>query len=190
MRTLKALDIAAGLEAVAYVTQQAVSGAGKSGVDELDEQLRDVNAQPKVFPDRIAHNVLPQRGALVGRHTEEELKLIFESRKILALGDLLVSATCTSVDVYVGHTLAVEARFRDKISPEKAENIVRNTPGVILSDMPTPQRAAGGDVTLVGRVRQSGIFGEHGLSLYFAGDNIREGAALNTVLIAEQLLRR
>jgi len=189
MRTLKALDTAAGLEAISVVTQQAVSGAGKSGTDELDEQLRNPAATPKVFPDRIAHNVLSQCGPLVGRDTEEELKLIFESRKILGLGDLAVSAMCTRIDVYVGHSLSVEARFRDEISPEQAEDIVRMTSGIELDEMPTPQRAAGGDVTLVGRIRQSGMFGKYGLSLFFAGDNTREGAGLNAVMLAEYLAR-
>jgi len=184
MVVLKPLHDAAGLRGLVYTSLQSSSGAGKRGDDELAAQLSGSTAQ-EVFPEQIAHNVIPLRGNLVGRDTDEEEKLKYESRKILHASELLVSATCGSVPVFTGHSLSIEASFEKAITPEEAEEILSSAAGVRLDSVPTPLKAAGGDVSLVGRIRQSGIYGESGLSLFVTGDNIRKGAALNTVQLAE-----
>jgi aspartate-semialdehyde dehydrogenase len=190
MPVLKPLHDMAGLEAIVVSTYQAVSGAGRGGNTELVEQIKKEDTSPQVFPEPIAYNVIPLRGNLVGRNTDEELKLKHESRRILRISQLMVSATCVSVPVFTGHSLSIDARFTNKISPEEAEHILKQSAGVELSAIPTPRRAAGGDTILVGRIRQSGVFGENGLSIFMAGDNLRKGAALNAVQILELLIRR
>ncbi len=196
MPVLYPLHERAGLKSMIATTFQAASGAGKAGIEELEIQTRQSFRQPagqsdlkpQVFPEPIANNIVPLRGKLVGRNTDEELKLIHESKKILKIADLAVSATCCSVPVYIGHSLSIEAEFRKTIDPEAAEAILRDVLEVSLIDIPTPLKAEGGDITLVGRIRQSGVFGAHGLSFYLAGDNLRKGAALNAVQIAELIL--
>ena len=141
------------------------------------------------FVKPIAYNVLPFAGDLVDdglEETNEEQKLRFESRKILGLPDLKVSGTCVRVPVYTGHALAVNARFSSAINPDRARELLAAADGVELMDVPTPLDAAGADVTYVGRLRVDDTV-EHGLSLFLAGDNLRKGAALNTVQIAESL---
>ena len=205
MPALKTLDTAAGLRRVVYSSYQAVSGGGLAGVAELDEQVRKVAEDaaglthdgqsvsfptPSVFAAPIAFNVVPECGSWIddgSGETSEERKLVDESRKILELPALAVSATCVRVPVFTGHCLAINAEFDRPISPEQATELLADSPGVKLADVPTPLAAAGIDPTLVGRIRVDSTV-PHGLSLFIAGDNLRKGAALNAIQIAETLL--
>ena len=207
MPPLKALDAAAGLEAMVVSTYQAVSGAGLAGVRGLDRQVQAAGADapaltydggaaemgpPEVFAEPIAFNVVPLAGRLAddgSGETDEELKLRNESRKILELPDLAVSATCVRVPVYTGHSLSISASFRRPIDPSEAARVLADAPGVALVDVPTPLKAAGADPSLVGRIRRDPVH-RHGLSLFVSGDNLRKGAALNAVQIAEALIER
>jgi len=207
MPVLKPLDIEAGLRTLVVSTYQAVSGAGLAGTAELDEQVRKVGdgapalalsgtavdfPVPHQFPAPIAYNVIPFAGSLVddGRYeTDEEQKLRNESRKILELPELAVSVTCVRVPVYTGHSLSISAGFAEAITPEQARRALIKAPGVELADVPTPLMAAGVDPTFVGRIRVDPTQ-THGLSLFLAGDNLRKGAALNAVQIAEALIER
>ena len=207
MPVLKPLDAAAGLRSMVVSTYQAVSGAGLAGTAELDEQVRKVGdsgpalamsgtagdfPERHVFPEPIAYNVIPFAGKLVDDglgETDEEQKLRNESRKILELPDLQVAATCVRVPVYTGHSLAISAGFAEEITPEQARRLLFKAPGVELVDVPTPLKAAGADPTFVGRIRRDPTR-DHGLSLFLSGDNLRKGAALNAVQIAEALLAR
>ena len=146
---------------------------------------------PAKFVAPIAFNVVPFAGKLVedGRgETDEEQKLRNESRKILELPELLVSATCVRVPVFTGHSMAIHAEFSRAISAEQAIELLASTPEVVLVDVPTPLQAAGQDPTFVGRVRRDETV-EHGLSFFVSNDNLRKGAALNAVQIAELLMR-
>ncbi len=204
MAPLKALHDEAGLIRLVASTYQAVSGAGLAGVEELDKQLRDsVDRAAELthhgaavsFPDAdkfartIAYNVLPYAGAIVddGRfETDEEQKLRNESRKILAIPDLLVSATCVRVPVFTGHSLSLNAEFAEAIDVERATELLAAAPGVELADIPTPLDAAGRDPSFVGRIRRDeGVPDDRGLSLFVSNDNLRKGAALNAIQIAE-----
>ena len=205
MPVLKPLADEAGLVALVISTYQAVSGAGLSGVRELDEQARKVGtAGPELtydgsavalepgdnFIEPIAFNVLPYAGSLVDdglNETSEEQKLRDESRKILGLPDLSVSGTCVRVPVFTGHSLSINARFASAISPERATELLEAAPGVEVVDVPTPLKAAGVDPSLVGRIRRDPTV-RHGLVLFVSSDNLRKGAALNTIQIAEALL--
>jgi len=205
MPVLKPLSDEAGLEALVVSTYQAVSGAGLSGVRELDTQAQKVGADgPGLtydggsvaltagpnFVAPIAFNVIPLAGNLVDdgtEETDEEQKLRNESRKILGLPDLLVSGTCVRVPVYTGHSLAINARFAREITSDRARELLADAPGVILADVPTPLSAAGIDPSIVGRIRRDPTV-PHGLSLFISNDNLRKGAALNTVQIAEALV--
>ena len=207
MPVLKPLDGEAGLRRLVVTTFQAVSGAGVAGVAELEEQVvkaapgsaalaydgRAVELPaPSEFPEPVAFNVVPLRGDLLGdgsEETVEERKLRDESRKILGLPDLLVSGTCVTVPVYTGHSLSLNAEFSRPLSPSRARELLAGAPGVRLVDVPTPLEATGIDDTLVGRVRVDPSV-EHGLALYVSGDNLRKGAAVNAVQIAEALLPR
>tara|TARA_Y100000310_G_scaffold64651_1_gene60142 strand:+ start:9362 stop:10342 length:981 start_codon:yes stop_codon:yes gene_type:complete len=207
MPVLAPLHAEAGLRALVVSTYQAVSGAGLSGVEELSGQVKAVigNAASLThdgravsfpahdsFPDTIAFNVLPHAGSFVddGRgETDEEQKLRNESRKILEVPDLEVSGTCVRVPVFTGHSLAVNARFERSLSPERAVELLADAPGVSLADVPTPLDAAGVDPTIVGRIRRDETV-EHGLALFLSCDNLRKGAALNAIQIAEELIRR
>ncbi|MGH9095851.1 MAG: aspartate-semialdehyde dehydrogenase, partial [Acidimicrobiales bacterium] len=186
-------------------TYQAVSGAGLAGVAELEEQLEksagatagltfDGSAiqfpPPSKFPGTIAHNVLSIAGSLVNDgsgETNEEQKFRDESRKILEIPGLRLTCTCVRVPVFTGHSMAIVAEFERPLSPERATELLAAAPGVELSEMPTPLRAAGIDPTLVGRIRQADG-GETTLALFLSGDNLRKGAALNAVQIAESLV--
>jgi aspartate-semialdehyde dehydrogenase len=209
MPVLKPLDRAAGLEALVISTYQAVSGGGLAGVEELAEQVAKVADRapelthdgaavefpaPAKFPRTIAFNVVPKAGTLVDDgldETDEEQKLRNESRKILELPDLLVSGLCVRVPVFTGHSLSINARFRDALSPAEATAILQDAPGVRLSEVPTPLEVTGGDLTHVGRLRQDPTVPDgRGLALFLSGDNLRKGAALNAVQIAEALLAR
>ena len=207
MPVLKVLHAEAGLQALVVATYQAVSGSGLAGVAELHGQVQKVAAdadklthdggavdfpEPGVYKRPIAFNVLPFAGNLVEdglNETDEEQKLRNESRKILEIPGLKVSGTCVRVPVFSGHSLQVNARFARPISPERATELLAGAPGVALSDIPTPLQAAGQDPSYVGRIRQdSSIDEERGLVLFISNDNLRKGAALNAVQIAELLL--
>ena len=208
MPVLKPLQLAAGLRSLIVATYQAVSGAGREGVDELAGQLeatlaRDVRvltfdgeafelAAGAKFPTTIAHNVIPLAGSIVedgSLETGEEQKLRDESRKILEIPGLLVDATCVRVPVFTGHSLAITASFSREISPEEATQLLEDAEGVVVHDLPTPRLAAGKDPSYVGRIRRAETVA-NGLSLFVANDNLRKGAALNAVQIAEALARR
>jgi aspartate-semialdehyde dehydrogenase len=185
MPVLKPLHDEAQLIGLVASTYQAVSGAGLSGVSELDEQVTK-------FAAPIAFNVLPFAGKLVDDgtdETDEEQKLRNETRKILGLPDLPVSGTCVRVPVFTGHSLSLNAAFARAISPERAREVLAAAPGVVLVDVPTPLQAAGNDPSYVGRIRRDDTV-EHGLALFVSGDNLRKGAALNAIQIAELLLTR
>lgn len=207
MPVLKPLADEAGLEALVVSTYQAVSGAGLSGVEELDAQVRKVGdaaprlthdgraaefGEPDNFVAPIAYNVLPFAGSLVDdglEETNEEQKLRNEARKILGLPDLAVSGTCVRVPVFTGHSLSINARFARPISPGRARELLADAAGVRLVDVPTPLDAAGIDDTLVGRIRLDPT-APNGLALFLSGDNLRKGAALNTIQIAEAMVAR
>jgi aspartate-semialdehyde dehydrogenase len=202
MPVLRPLHDEAQLVAMVATTYQAVSGAGLAGVAELDEQVRKVSDRatelthdgsavefpaPRSFPRTIAFNVIPQAGSIVddGRgETDEEQKLRNESRKILGIPDLRVSGTCVRVPVFTGHSLQVNARFARPLSPTRVVELLTGAPGVALSDVPTPLQAAGADPTFVGRIRADETV-DNGIALFLSNDNLRKGAALNAVQIAE-----
>ena len=148
--------------------------------------------EPDNFPEPIAHNVVSLAGSVVedgSGESSEEKKLRDESRKILGLPDLAVSGTCVRVPVFTGHSLSINASFARPISPDRARELLAAAPGVALDDRPTPLKAAGIDPTLVGRIRRDDTV-EHGLALFVSGDNLRKGAALNAIQIAEALVGR
>jgi aspartate-semialdehyde dehydrogenase len=207
MPVLAPLHAEAGLTRLTASTYQAVSGAGLAGVDELDKQIRagaDRASElthdgtsvelgdPVKFTAPIAFNVLPLAGTIVDdgtRETDEEQKLRNESRKILGIPDLRVSGTCVRVPVFTGHSLSINAEFARPISVERATELLAAAPGVALSDVPTPLAAAGRDPSYVGRIRADPtVDGARGLALFVSNDNLRKGAALNAVQIAELLV--
>ncbi|UIJ36478.1 aspartate-semialdehyde dehydrogenase [Allobranchiibius sp. GilTou73] len=206
MPALKVLSDEAGLQRLTVATYQAVSGSGLAGVEELAGQIRQgvragdieglaldggaVELGPATtYVAPIAYNVLPMAGSVVddgSLETDEEQKLRNESRKILELPDLRVSGTCVRVPVFTGHSLAVHAEFERPISPARATELLAKAPGVALAQVPTPLDAAGRDATYVGRIRQDqAVEDGRGLVFFVSGDNLRKGAALNTVQIAE-----
>ena len=205
MPVLKVLDAEAGLRRLVVSTYQAVSGAGLAGGEELLQQTTAAVAQdaielvhdgsavimptPSTFPRNIAFNVVPFAGNLVDDglgETDEEKKLRNESRKILELPNLLVSGTCVRVPVFTGHSLSINAEFAEPLSVERATELLRDAPGVALSDIPTPLDAAGRDPSFVGRIRtDEGVPDGRGLAMFISNDNLRKGAALNAVQIAE-----
>ncbi len=206
MPVLKVLHDEAGLVRLIASTYQAVSGSGIAGVDELHAQASAVVANsrelvadgsaldfpaPAKYVAPIAFNVVPLAGSYVddgSGETDEDQKLRNESRKILGIPDLLVSGTCVRVPVYTGHSLSINAEFARPLSVARATEILSDAPGVTLVDVPTPLAAAGVDETLVGRIRQDpGVPEGRGLALFLSGDNLRKGAALNTIQIAELL---
>jgi aspartate-semialdehyde dehydrogenase len=206
MPVLAPLHREAGLVRLTGSTYQAVSGAGLAGTAELDEQVQAAGAKAaelafdgraldlppaRVFPAPVAFNVIPSAGALDGDETTEELKFRHESRKILGIADLAVSVTCVRVGVFTGHSLSLHATFERPLDPARALELLEGAPGVEAVDVPTPLAATGSDACLVGRVRadRSDPSGRT-LVLWVSGDNLRKGAALNAVQIAEELLRR
>lgn len=206
MPVMKVLDSLAGLERLIVTTFQAVSGSGLAGARELEGQVTEAVRQgdltrlvhdgsaidfpaPTLYKKTIAFDVLPLAGAIVDDgqgETDEEKKLRNESRKILELPNLLVSGTCVRVPVFTGHSLAINAEFARDITPEQAREALATAPGVALSEIPTPLEAAGKDPSFVGRLRadQSAPAGK-GLTFFVSNDNLRKGAALNAVQIAE-----
>jgi aspartate-semialdehyde dehydrogenase len=206
MPPLAVLHAEAGLERIVASTYQAVSGAGLAGTAELDEQVRALGdkatelafdgraltfPEARAFPAPIAYNVIPHAGSFDGEETTEELKFRNESRKILGIPDLAVGVTCVRVPVFTGHSLTLNLTFARPLSAERARQLLSTAPGVQLVDVPTPLQSAGGDTSLVGRVRAdlSDPSGR-GLAMFVSGDNLRKGAALNAVQIAEELLAR
>ena len=207
MPVLKPLHDEAGMVRLVASTYQAVSGAGLAGVDELDKQVREVVDRaaelthdgsavafpaPDKFVRPIAFNALPYAGSLVDDgsfETDEEQKLRNESRKILDIPDLLVSGTCVRVPVFTGHSLSLNVEFERPLSVERATELLAAAPGVVVSEIPTPLEAAGQDPSYVGRIRRDeGVPGGRGLALFVSNDNLRKGAALNAIQIAELLV--
>jgi aspartate-semialdehyde dehydrogenase len=206
MPVLKILHHEADLKRLIVSTYQAVSGSGLAGVHELEGQARaavadenflqlvhDGNAvtlpSPVQYVKPIAFNVIPFAGSVVddqSNETDEEQKLRNESRKILELPDLLVSGTCVRVPVLTGHSLSINAEFGRPISPKRAYELLAKAPGVAISEVPNPLQAAGNDSSFVGRIRaDGGVPDGRGLALFISNDNLRKGAALNAVQIAE-----
>jgi aspartate-semialdehyde dehydrogenase len=208
MPVLKVLHDEASLVRIVVSTYQAVSGGGLAGVDELDKQSRETVDRardltfdgdavsypaPSKFAKPIAFNVLPYAGKYVDDgsfETDEEQKLRNESRKILAIPELKVSGTCVRVPVFTGHSLSINAEFARPISVERATALLSSAPGVVVLDVPTPLEAAGKDPSYVGRIRQdSSVDDGRGLVLFVSNDNLRKGAALNAVQIAELFVK-
>jgi len=205
MPVLKVLHDAAGLRRLVVTTFQAVSGSGLAGVRELENQVRAAVEQdfaqlafdgaavefpaPVKYVAPIAFDVVAIAGALVDDgdgETDEEKKLRNESRKILDIPELLVSGTCVRVPVFTGHSLSVNAEFEQPLSPARALELLAEAPGVAVVDLPTPLQAAGADPSFVGRVRaDQSVAAGHGLAMFISNDNLRKGAALNAVQIAE-----
>jgi len=196
---LKPLHDQAGLEKVIVSTYQSVSGAGQKGVDELEAQARALlslgELKNEKFPHRIAFNLLPEIGKDSGNgYTEEEMKMVNESRKILGLPDLAVAATCVRVPVFYCHSEAAHLFFQRPITPDQAREVLRKAPGVkVVDDLkehiyPMPLLGVGEDETLVGRIRVD-LTAPNGLALFVVSDNLRKGAATNAVQIAELLIR-
>ncbi|MDF9717932.1 MULTISPECIES: aspartate-semialdehyde dehydrogenase [unclassified Nocardioides] len=204
MPVLKPLHDEAGLVRLVVSTYQAVSGSGVAGVEELatgieqaGDKARELSydgqavafAEPGIYRRTIAYNVLPFAGNLVDdglNETDEEQKLRNESRKILGIPELRVSGICVRVPVFTGHSLSVNAEFARPLSPERATELLSGAPGVELSEIPTPLQAAGKDPSYVGRIRaDEGVDDGRGLAFFVSSDNLRKGAALNTVQIAE-----
>jgi aspartate-semialdehyde dehydrogenase len=211
MPVLKVLHEEAGLERLIVSTYQAVSGSGLAGAEELAGQVRAAVADenllqlvhdgsavempaPVKYVRPIAFDVIPLAGSIVedgANETDEEKKLRNESRKILGLPDLLVSGTCVRVPVFTGHSLSINAEFTKPLSPARAEELLASAPGVVLTDVPTPLEAAGKDPSFVGRIRQDeGVPNGRGIALFISNDNLRKGAALNAVQIAELIAAR
>ncbi|WP_286954859.1 MULTISPECIES: aspartate-semialdehyde dehydrogenase [Corynebacterium] len=207
MPVLKVLHDVAGLRRLHVSSYQAVSGSGLAGVETLAKQVAEIGEHnvelaqdgsllapedlgPYVAP--IAYNAVPFAGNLVddgSEETDEEQKLRNESRKILGIPDLKVAGTCVRVPVFTGHTLTIHAEFAQDITPDQARDLLSKAPGVKVVDVPTPLQSAGIDDCLVGRIRQDqSLDGNNGLVLVVAGDNLRKGAALNTIQIAELLV--
>lgn len=210
MPVLQPLHAAAGLRRLVVSTYQAVSGSGLAGVEELASQVRAVvdqdveglthDGRAVKFPEHqkyvapIAFDVIPFAGSLVADgsfETDEEQKLRNESRKILGIPDLLVAGTCVRVPVFTGHSLSINAEFDRAITVDEATEVLSKAPGVAMVDVPTPLQAAGIDPSLVGRIRQDqSIADDRGLVLFVSNDNLRKGAALNAVQIAELVSAR
>ena len=206
MPVLKPLHTEAGLIKLIAATYQAVSGAGAAGVADLESQILAVGEKsaalatdgdalafptPTKFTEPIAFNVLPYAGAYSGDEgwTDEEIKLTTASRKSLEIPGLKVAGTCVRVPVYTGHSLSINAEFSRPISVERAKQLLAAAPGVELRDVPTPLFAAGKDPSYVGRIRKDPTC-DYGLVLFISNDNLRKGAALNAVQIAELLAVR
>ena len=208
MPVLKPLHDAATLTRLTVATYQAVSGSGVKGVAALADQVAAIDdptvlaingaavpaGDPAPYVAAIAYNVVALAGSLLdddSGETDEEAKLRNESRRILHLPDLAVSGTCVRVPVFSGHSLAIHAEFADEITAAEAVALLKDAPGVQLVDVPNPRVAAGADDVFVGRVRQDqAVPGNKGLVLFVSGDNLRKGAALNAVQVAELLVNR
>ena len=194
------LHRAFGVKRFIATTYQSVSGTGRNAIIELEQQIQDYVAgnalKNDAYPHQIAFNVLPQIGSLkdtMPGYTSEEAKMLFESRKILGDDSLRVSGTCVRVPVFYGHSEAINLEFAQPVTPEQARDVLDAAPGIQVADdvpngvYPMPLDIAGKDDCLVGRIRPDDSV-ENGLALFVAGDNIRKGAALNAVQIAEKMI--
>ncbi len=181
-------------------TYQSVSGTGAAAMEELTEQTRQAlegnPTRPHVYPHQIAFNLLPQVDVFLGSgYTKEEWKIMNETRKIMHAPDLAISATCVRVPVYIGHSEAVHVEFSRPITPEDFYNIIHEAPGITVQDepsvnlYPTPCAVAGKDDTYIGRIRQDASH-PNGIAFWLVSDNLRKGAALNAIQIAEELVER
>jgi aspartate-semialdehyde dehydrogenase len=197
---LKPIKDAVGISRINVATYQAVSGTGKEAIDELAEQTRalfnhkDVKAE--VYPKRIAFNVLPQIDVFMDNgYTKEEMKMVWETQKIMEDDSIMVNPTAVRVPVFYGHSEAVHIETRKKITADEARALLNKAPGIVVMDKhepggyPTPIEAAGNDATYVGRIRED-ISHPMGLNLWVVSDNVRKGAALNSVQIAEILVAK
>jgi aspartate-semialdehyde dehydrogenase len=196
MVALAPIHRAAGLERLVVSTYQSVSGTGKKAIDELDGQahanLHGMEMPgPEIYPEPIAFNVIGAAGNFAGEddHTDEERKMMFETRKILEDDSIGVAVTCVRVPVRIGHSEAVNLQTREPLSAEEARAMLERTPGVIVEDVPTPLRAAGHDEVFVGRIRRDDSH-PRALWMWVVGDNLRKGAATNAIQIAEVLVER
>ncbi|HEX5194231.1 MAG TPA: aspartate-semialdehyde dehydrogenase [Solirubrobacteraceae bacterium] len=194
MVALAPIHRAAGIERLVVSTYQSVSGTGKKALDELDEQARAaVAGEPvpasSVYPDQIAFNVIGAAGNFVDGddHTDEERKMMFETRKILEDDEIGVAVTCVRVPVRTGHSEAVNVQTREPLSADEARELLASAPGVTLTDVPSPLAAEGSDDVFVGRIRRDESH-PRALSMWVVSDNLRKGAATNTVQIAELLV--
>jgi len=197
-----------GLKRLIVSSYQAVSGSGLAGVKELEGQIRagveqDITQlvtngeavtlpEPNVYVAPIAFDVVALAGSIVddgSEETDEEQKLRNESRRILEVPELLVAGTCVRVPVFSGHGLSIHAEFENSVTPDEARALLAEAPGVALTDVPTPLVAAGKDPSFVGRIRQDqSVEGDRGLAMFVVGDNLRKGAALNAIQIAELVI--
>ncbi|MEE8601989.1 aspartate-semialdehyde dehydrogenase [Euzebya tangerina] len=206
MLPLKALHDAFGLVSMVATSYQAAGGAGQSGIDELQEQVQPLLdnfellrtdgqaaaklVEPSTFAATIAFNVVPQLGTVQENgYTDEELKLLNESRKILGIPDLKVAPTCVRVPVVAGHSVEIRATFTQPVSRQAATDALDGFPGMVVVDLPTPLEFAGRDEVAVGRIRED-LHDDHSINFWAVGDNLLKGAALNTVQIAEELVSR
>jgi len=202
MPVVAPLHAEAGLQRMVASTYQAVSGSGVDGVAELAGQVAAAGEKarelawagdsvdlgvPRVFPQPVAFNVVAHAGPFVDDETEEEKKFRHESRRILGLPDLDVTCTCVRVPVFTGHSVSLLLETADDLSPERARDLLSTAPGVELAQVPTPLLAAGRDPCYVGRIRRGGDQPGR-LALFVSGDNLRKGAALNAVQLAEVLV--
>jgi aspartate-semialdehyde dehydrogenase len=183
-----------GIERLIVSTYQSVSGTGKKAVDELDAQARsDLDGMampaPELYPDHIAFNVIGAAGNFAegDDHTDEERKMMFETRKILEDESIGVAVTCVRVPVRIGHSESVNIQTREPITPEGVQELLAQAPGIALEHVPSPLRAAGRDEVFVGRIRRDESH-PRALSMFVVSDNLRKGAATNAVQIAELLV--
>ena len=194
----KPLHDAAAIKRIVVSTYQSVSGKGKDALTELRQQCEDLftdkELNTEVFPHQIAFNLIPQIDIFLDDgYTKEELKMVMESRKIMGLPDLPVSATCVRVPVFNSHGISLNLEFEQPIDVKTARSILSETPGVTVLDepgkslYPTPQSASDKDDVFVGRIRKDDSI-ENGLNLWVVADNLRKGAALNAIQIAEKML--
>jgi aspartate-semialdehyde dehydrogenase len=197
---LKPIYDAVGIERINVATYQAVSGTGKEAIEELASQTANLlNGKPikaEVYPKQIAFNVIPQIDVFMDNgYTKEEMKMVWETKKIMGDDSILVNPTCVRVPVFYGHSEAVHIETREKITAEQARELLRKAPGVEVLDEHVPggyptavTEAANHDATYVGRIRED-VSHPRGLNLWVVSDNVRKGAALNSVQIAELLIR-
>ncbi|MCL2679274.1 MAG: aspartate-semialdehyde dehydrogenase [Dehalococcoidia bacterium] len=197
---LNPLHLASPIKRIIVTTFQSVSGTGSAAIEELTQQSKQIlsgdTVVPHVYPHQIAYNTLPHIDIFLDNaYTKEEWKMVEETRKIMHASDIAISATCVRVPVFTGHSEAINVEFTDSISPDDARRLLSQTPGVrVLDDptinlYPTPWMATGTDDTYVGRIRRD-ISTPNSLVMWVVADNIRKGAALNAVQIAEEMIHR
>jgi aspartate-semialdehyde dehydrogenase len=194
MVALGPIQRAVGIERLVVSTYQSVSGTGKKAIDELDAQAHaslhgmEMPA-PEVYPEPIAFNVIGAAGSFADGddHTDEERKMMFETRKILEDESIGVAVTCARVPVRIGHSVSVNVQTREPFSAEQARELLSRSPGLVLENVPTPLRSAGEDEVFVGRIRDDESH-PRALSMWIVGDNLHKGAATNAIQIAELLL--